>query len=220
MNLEYCLDCYDCENCFACVGLRKKRFCIFNVQYSEEEYWQRVDELKCVMLERGEYGEYFSAAFSENGLEYSMGDAFFGYSEAELTRYQAPRFDPKRGAVIGPSGAIADLPSIDVKNIPDRLSEIDEKTFVGKPILDPILNRPFSVVSGEMAFYKNQKMAFPREHFLRRLKALIRTSNSPEPEVKPCANCQKETVSYRNPSFGERRVFCKDCYLRFLEENN
>ena len=59
------INCRNINNCFACVGLRKKRFCIFNVQYSEEEYWQRVDELKCVMLERGEYGEYFSAAFSE-----------------------------------------------------------------------------------------------------------------------------------------------------------
>ncbi|MFH1253724.1 MAG: hypothetical protein V1664_05370 [Candidatus Uhrbacteria bacterium] len=220
INMEYCLDCYDCENCFGCVGLRKNSFCIFNKQYSEDEYWKKVDELKCAMLDCGEYGEYFPATFSENGLEYSMGEAFFGYSNEELVQFQAVLFDPKRGDVNSSSEATTELLLLDVNTIPDCLVEINEEIFVGKPILDLILSRPFSVTRGEMAFYRKQNYPFPREHFLRRLKALIRTSNSPEPENRLCANCSREIISYRNSSFVVRRVFCKNCYLKFLEENN
>jgi len=219
VEMEYCMDCYDCEFCFGCVGLKKKRFHIFNKEYSKEEYWQKVDELKCAMLDRGEYGEYFPASFSENGFEYAMYDAFFGYSEKDLEQYQAPRFDPRRGAVVSASGNNDSQP-IDINSIPDCLSQIDEATFVGKPILDPVLGRPFSVVAGEMAFYRSQGYSFPREHFLRRLKASIRTSNSPEEEKALCGSCGKAITTYKNSTFSKRKVFCKECYLKFLEQNN
>ena len=43
-NARYCLDCYfnrDCDNCSDCIGctnLKNKQNCIFNVQYSKDEY--------------------------------------------------------------------------------------------------------------------------------------------------------------------------------------
>ncbi len=62
-NCEYVVNCYNCENCFGCVGLNRKKFCIFNKQYTEEEYWQKLDEVKCAMLDRGEYRKFFPASF-------------------------------------------------------------------------------------------------------------------------------------------------------------
>jgi len=53
---KYCIDCEDsfnisfskdlvgCSNCFGCVNLRKKQYCIFNEQYSKEEYEKKVKE--------------------------------------------------------------------------------------------------------------------------------------------------------------------------------
>ncbi|MBI2463964.1 hypothetical protein HYV57_03340 [Candidatus Peregrinibacteria bacterium] len=49
-NSENCNDCFfgfdlkGCSDCSACVGLRQKRFHIFNKPYSEEEYRKRVAE--------------------------------------------------------------------------------------------------------------------------------------------------------------------------------
>ncbi len=37
-------DCKGCSNCFGCVNLRNKKYNIFNVQYSKEEYHQRMKE--------------------------------------------------------------------------------------------------------------------------------------------------------------------------------
>jgi len=34
----YLVDCRNCMNCFGCVGLINKQYCIFNEQYSKEEY--------------------------------------------------------------------------------------------------------------------------------------------------------------------------------------
>lgn len=40
----YLSDCRNCSNCFGCVGLTNKSYCIFNNQYSKEEYVKFVAE--------------------------------------------------------------------------------------------------------------------------------------------------------------------------------
>ncbi len=47
-----CNDCHfsaflnSCADCFGCVGLTHKKYCVFNKQYSKEEYFKKVEELK------------------------------------------------------------------------------------------------------------------------------------------------------------------------------
>jgi len=36
---SFLMNCKSCNNCFACVNLRHKEYCIFNKQYSKEEYF-------------------------------------------------------------------------------------------------------------------------------------------------------------------------------------
>jgi len=42
----FLLDCKDCTNCIGCVNLRSKKFCIFNEQFSKEDYEEKLQELK------------------------------------------------------------------------------------------------------------------------------------------------------------------------------
>ncbi|MEK7588859.1 MAG: hypothetical protein AAB438_03515 [Patescibacteria group bacterium] len=39
-------NCYGCMNCVGCVNLRNQNYVIFNVQYSREEYFEKLKELK------------------------------------------------------------------------------------------------------------------------------------------------------------------------------
>jgi hypothetical protein len=39
-NIYYCVDIRSCRDCFACVGLKRKQYCIFNKQYSEKDYFE------------------------------------------------------------------------------------------------------------------------------------------------------------------------------------
>lgn len=42
----FLLDCTNCSDCIGCVNLRSKKYCIFNEQYSREEYLWRKAELR------------------------------------------------------------------------------------------------------------------------------------------------------------------------------
>jgi hypothetical protein len=44
INSNLMWDCHNCQNCFGCVNLRNKSNCIFNVQYSKEEYKEKIKE--------------------------------------------------------------------------------------------------------------------------------------------------------------------------------
>jgi hypothetical protein len=65
----YSFNCYSCTNIFACYGLRNKQYCIFNKQYTKEEYFDLVEKIKnhmntmpYVNTQGHEYrfGEFFS----------------------------------------------------------------------------------------------------------------------------------------------------------------
>ena len=39
-NVFYSQSCYHCQNIFGCTGLRNKKYCILNKQYSKEQYFE------------------------------------------------------------------------------------------------------------------------------------------------------------------------------------
>ena len=45
-NLTFCKDCINCTDCFGCINLRNKSYCIWNEQYTKEEYEKRIAEYK------------------------------------------------------------------------------------------------------------------------------------------------------------------------------
>jgi hypothetical protein len=45
IDCNFVLDCNNCSNCFGCVNLRNKNYCIWNKQYSREEYEQEMKEI-------------------------------------------------------------------------------------------------------------------------------------------------------------------------------
>lgn len=45
-NCDFCWDCVDSHDLFGCVHLKMKEYCIFNRQYTEEEYKKKVVELR------------------------------------------------------------------------------------------------------------------------------------------------------------------------------
>lgn len=45
-NMWYSFNCGSCHDCFGCYNLGNREYCIFNVQYTEEEYLAKLPELK------------------------------------------------------------------------------------------------------------------------------------------------------------------------------
>lgn len=46
IRAQYCINCHSSSDLFACVGLRNKQYCIFNKQYTKEEYEKLVVQIK------------------------------------------------------------------------------------------------------------------------------------------------------------------------------
>ena len=216
-SCEYSAFCVNCEYCFGCMGLKRSRYCIFNKQFTEDEYWEKIDDIKCQMLDDGIYGEFWPAKFCSHGFQYSVGQTYFGYSDEQLDRWKADKFDAGRGLVLS-ERQIENNP-VSVEEIPDCIDEIDSEKHVAVPIHDPELDRDFSVIKSEFEIYKKKRWPFPRQHFISRLTNLIRHSNSPHKMDYKCDSCQVDMVTYKNLKFQERKIYCKDCYLKYLESS-
>jgi hypothetical protein len=44
IDCNFILDCINCQNCFGCVNLRNKNYCIWNEQYSKEDYFNKIKD--------------------------------------------------------------------------------------------------------------------------------------------------------------------------------
>jgi len=69
-DLLYCNYCFKCQDCFGCVGLTNKQYCIFNKQYTKEEYEMLVPNIIERMKQDKEWGEF--VPMSSSGMPYNQ----------------------------------------------------------------------------------------------------------------------------------------------------
>lgn len=144
-SLEYCDSCWACEDCFGCIGLKKAKFCIFNKQYSEEEYKMLVPKIREYMLKTGEYGEFFDEKFSAFPYEDTLAQDYFPVP----SQLNTPTL---------PAGIL------NVDQIPDSVTELPEN-LTEQTFYCPITQKPFKFQKNELKFYKAQEIAVPRMSF-------------------------------------------------------
>jgi len=58
-HLLYCIDTKKCSHCFGCVNMKGKQYCIFNKQYTKEEYEEIVPQLIEQMQDDWVWWEWF-----------------------------------------------------------------------------------------------------------------------------------------------------------------
>ena len=214
---EYCINCYECENCFGCVGLNRKKFCIFNKQYSEEEYWQKLDEIKCAMLDRGEYGQGFPVKFSNGYTPESGMGWMFSLTKEEITPFEPLAFEPGDAGAFGPlAQRVSEAKTQD--EVPDALEDLDD-SWVGTPIFDADYKRPFAYQKHEIAYCKKYGIAPYTTHFLSRFWSAQKEMNLILPVDAQCGACSKALTVSKNLTYPDRKIYCMECYLKHLEIN-
>lgn len=212
LDCELCHACMDCENCFGCFGLRHKKFCILNKQYTEEEYWKKVDELKCAMLDSGEYGDLPSAKFSTQHWSGCGARYIYDTPKEELIKLGMPDVDVTSEGAEGAAMAASMIHA--TSEIPDRADEAMTKTVYR----DDVSGRRFSYLVPELAIYRALKIAPPRSHATRRMLDLYRELNMAVFDAASCAKCAKKVSVARNKTYTSRTIYCKECYYRYIEE--
>ena len=208
-DLEYSFDCTKCENCFGCVSLKNKRFCIFNRQYSEEEYWRLVDEIKTKMFEDGEYGEFFAPHVALVPYNLSSAMSYKGYDDIEAAKRYGYQIEEVSNIQEDVQGDIAEAENLydDIKDVSDDI--------LNRVIFDRKNNRKFRFIKAELDFYRKYNIPLPTENPTTRIENMRKKFGTIKIEFyrRICPKCDQEFETVY-PSDDPRTVYCEPCYLK------
>jgi hypothetical protein len=167
-DIFYSYNVHNSDHLFGCVGLRDKHYCIFNKQYTKEEYEKLAPKIIEHMSgmpyidKKGrvyKYGEFFPAEISP-----------FAYNEtvaqelAPLTREEA----------LGKGIAWKDpeeknyAPTKTVAELPDRIDDVDDTILddviecAHKGECSDLCTRAFRLIPEELTFYRRMGLPLPR----------------------------------------------------------
>ncbi len=199
---EYLDLCQEVEYCFGCVGLRKKKYCILNKQYTKEEYENLRDKIVKDMTKRREYGKF---------LPYSMGLGYYNFSNAMV---YFPNITKEEVITKGGYWSEEDLSShdgISSLELPDSISGTSPD-IVKQALVCPETKYRFNIAASEYDFHKRKNFALPRLHFDRRiLKQAVKMTTTRSYPYK-CFYCGKDIMAYYPPEWGYKKIACEECY--------
>jgi len=206
-DVEYSDLLRNCHDCFGCIGLNNRSFCILNKQYGAEEYWQMVDRIKLKMLERGEYGEFFPPELAPIPYNISILTSYRGFDDLEIAKKYGYRMEEieKGSEFIGDVVPDDDFP-LDIKDVEDSILD--------KVVLDKESGKKFRITPYELAFYRKHNFPLPRRHpDTRRNKKLNFWTVRMEFRDRVCPKCGITMPSYFDPK-DPATVYCVDCYRK------
>lgn len=208
--------CFYSMNLFGCVGLKNKKNCIFNKQYSESEYkvlrQKIVEHMKKTPLasgQAGEWGKFFPVSLSP-----------FAYNETAAQNY----FPLTKDEAISKGYKWRDS---DKKEYQPQQSEIpDNIKEVANTITDTVLackcaecnihkspcNKNYKIIKQELDFYKKMNLPVPVKCPDCRYLDRLRLRNPRKLFNRKCDKCGTEmqtTYSTDNPA----KVYCEKCYV-------
>ena len=228
-NMEYSVCSTGCKDCFGCVGLKKKEYCILNKQYTKEDYFILRDKIIAQMNAmpyidaKGHiyrYGEFFPSEFSPFGYNATTAQEFFPLSQEDALEKGFNWKDPEDKNY-----------TVDItpEDLPDTIGEIDE-TYIAKVIgcqhdgtCEHNCSLAFKVIPEELQFYKRMNIPLPRlcpncrhierTHFRNPMKLWTRSCMCDKEGHDHSGNCQNEFETSYAPDRSEI-VYCESCYQR------
>ena len=197
--------CDESEYCFGCVGLRKKKYCILNKQYTKEVYDILVEKIKTNMKNRGEWGKFFPLSAAYAGYNASLAQMMFPMSKDE-----ALKFGAKWEEAVEPHYEN----TISGDNLPDSIDQANDD-IAKQRILCPETKLSYNITKDELAFYREYKIPLPQRHFDWRTSERFKPfSFMATPQKGDCYYCKKEIEHYYSPELNFQRIACLECYQR------
>ncbi len=152
----YCNMCFACKSIFWCVGLKYKEYCIFNKQYTKQEYEILVPKIIECMIKNGEWWEFFPISIAPFWYNETLAQEYYPLMEKEVweawwewSDYQAPF--PKVDKIIK------------AKNLPENISDIPDD-ILNWAIECESTKRPFRIIRQELEFYRKHNIPVPKRH--------------------------------------------------------
>jgi len=199
---EYLDLCIECEYCFGCVSLKKKKYCILNKQYNKEEYEALKDKIISEMKKREEYGKFLPYSMSAGPFNFSTSYLYFPNTKKEdILKLEGYWEDIKENNIEGmPTSELPD----DIKDVPD--------TIITQALICPETGWRFNIAQNELIFYKNNNIPLPRYHFDVRTKEQLKYLTILQSYPYVCFYCKKDIEAYYLPEWNYQKIACEECY--------
>ena len=201
-NLDYCDNCYACKDCFGCAGLKNQKYCIFNKQYSKEEYVKLRDKLISKMKSDNEWGEFPRPDFSPFAYNETMANEYFPLTQQEVEKNGWRWKNKENDKPLKNAGY--KIPD-DIKNIDDDICEkvlICEKT-----------GKHYKIIPKELEFLRTHNLPIPHLCWEDRHKERMKLRNPRILFDRKCAKCSSVIQTTYSPDRLEK-VYCEECYLK------
>ncbi len=202
-NIFYCDCCQNCTDCFGCIGLQRKKFCILNKQYSEEEYRKLLPQIVDHMKKHKEWGEFFPPSVSPFALNETVINEYYPLSKSEAQK-QGWRWREDLPFTTGKE-------TIEWSNIPKRIEEIDD-SILNEVLACERCHRNYRIIQQELNYYREKKLPLP--HNCPDCRHLVRIGlrNPRLLYERSCNKCGKDIQTTYTPDRPEI-IYCEDCYL-------
>ena len=228
-DIAYCTSVNNCSDCFGCCGLTNKNYCIFNKQYTKEEYEKLIpkviehmntmpyiDKKKRIY----KFGEFFPIEFSAFAYNESLAFEEFLMTKKEVSEegYQWRDSEEKIYET-----------TIKSAQLPDSIQEVTEgilKEVIACPNKGQVETKctfAYRIVVDELRFYQLMKIPLPRycpncRYYKRRQfinpfklwhrQCICDKANHPNHLDTRCSNEFETSYAPERPEI----VYCEKCY--------
>lgn len=200
-KIRYCENLNTCDSCFGCIGLRHKKYCILNKQYSKEEYEQMVPKIIAHMKSTGEWGQFFPKTFSAFAYNETPSQDFFPLEKEEAVKRGYKWLDEETGT---------SKPQT-IPEVPNSINDI-EMSFCKEILQCGNCRKNYKIIEPEIKFYKKINLPIPRICPSCRHKERFDKRNPLMLFQRKCDNCSTSISSTYKEDRSEK-VFCEKCYL-------
>lgn len=203
-DVHYSMICMNnCKNCFGCIGLFKANYCIFNKQYTPEEYEKIVAQIIEHMIKTGEYGEFFPTELSAFGYNETMAQEYYPMTQEEVVAkgWKWKEKDNKEYQK-------------QTYTIPESISEVDD-SICNEILACEKTGKNFKIQQLELDFYRKMKLPIPRLCPDQRHLVRLGFRNPRRLFDRNCSKCEAEMKSTYSSDRPET-VYCEKCYLETL----
>lgn len=167
-DIQYSYNCFDCNNLFACIGLKNKQYCILNKQYTKEEYEKLVHQIARHMNDmpyvdqKGRvygYGEFFPPELSPFAYNETIAQEYFPLTkeQAEIRGFKWRDPEEKNYDIQVSSGQLPDY----IKDVTDDIvGRVIECAHKGN--CNDQCTKAFKIIPEELSFYRRMTLPLPR----------------------------------------------------------
>ncbi len=204
-SLTYCWYMERSKNCFGCVNMFQKQYCILNKQYSKEEYEKLVPKIIEYMKSTKEWGEFLPLNISHFGYNKTSAQMYYPLTKEEALKkgfkwddYEPPQLKVEK---VIPAEKLPD----DIKDIPDDI--------LNWAIKCEATGKLFKIAKRELKFYREQNIPIPHRSPDQRHLDRFHQRNPRKFWKRKCDKCGTEMKSSYAPDRTET-VYCEVCYLK------